>query len=237
MNRPIRIAAFAVSAFSICAFSLGANALTVTYTQDDADYTVSTLPTSSFNPTPASSFLTNTHVTGEIPGVYRSPFENASGATGGTLLSDGGYGIGGSFGPWSKLQYTSIQGGGEAIYDFAPSDELSILWGSPDSYNTITFWSEPNGKGTELYSITGSALEIETFGHDLVDFMFSGEDFDSIVLSTTSNAFEFADLSASYVNLATPLPGSLPLLAGGLGAILLLSRRTNSKSPADTAIA
>jgi hypothetical protein len=235
MSRLFLKAVLAANVAMMCAFSHNANALTVTYSQDDADYTTSTLPKTSFNPTPAFSFLTNTHVTGEVPGTYRSPFENASGTSGGTLLSDGGYGIGGSSGPWSKLQYTSIQGGGEAIYDFAPSDDLSLLWGSPDAYNTITFWSGLNGTGTKLYTITGSALEIETFGHDLVNFMFSGEDFDSVVLSSTANAFEFADLSASYI--ATPLPGSLSFLAGGLCVIFLVGRRKNRAKQTDAAAA
>jgi hypothetical protein len=221
--RAVLVAAGALT----CTLSHNANALTITFSQDDADYTTSTLPLSSFNPTPSStSGIVSTTVEGEVPDEYRSPFENKSG-TSPDLLSDGGYGIGGPNGPWSELKYTSIQGGGEATYNFTvPEDNLSILWGSPDEYNTIDFYSGKNGGGTLLLSFTGSQLEIQTFGHDLVDFMFSGADFESVVLSSTANAFEFADLTASYVT--TPLPGSLSLLAGGFGVIFLLARRKNS---------
>ena len=107
---------------AICAFSHDAYAVTVTYSENDRDYTASTLPTSSSNPTPVTSTGTST-VTGEVPGQYRSPFEDI-GSAGGTLLSDGGYGIG----AWANLAYTSIQAGGSATYNFGPANSLNILW-------------------------------------------------------------------------------------------------------------
>jgi hypothetical protein len=207
----------------MCAFSHSANAVTVTYSQNDANYTALTIPTSSINPTPAHSDLTSTTIKGEVPGLYRSPFENSPSGPG-ALLSDGGRGVG----DWSSLQYTSIQGGGSATYDFSsPMDNLSILWGSPDSYNTISFYSGDNGTGF-LYSITGSALDIQTYGHDLVDFAMLGGDFESVILSSKYNAFEFADLQASN-DPAAPLPSTLPLLASGLGAVFLLTCRKNRR--------
>jgi hypothetical protein len=208
-----------------CAFSFQAHAATVTISQVTTDYTTVTLPTSSFNPTPFSSTNTSTTVTGQIPNVYRSPFENI-GSGGGTLLSDGGYGVGG----WANLVYTSIQAGGSATYNFAgPATELSLLWGSPDSYNTLTFYSGLNGTGTDLFSITGSQLNIQTYGHDLVDLNMTGGTFESVVLDSGENAFEFADLQDA---LLTPLPATLPLFAGGLGLVGFLTGRRKRSAQA-----
>ncbi len=204
---------------ALCAFTFQAHAVTISYTQVTTDYTALTLPTSSFNPMPVLSTSTSTTVNGQVPNVYRSPFENIGSGAGGTLLSDGGYGVG----AWASLLYTSIQAGGSAIYNFAgPATELSILWGSPDSYNTLTFYSGLNGMGTPVYSITGSQLDIQTYGHDLVDFTFAGGTFESVVLDSGENAFEFADLQD---DLLTPLPATLPLFAGGLGFVGYLTRR------------
>jgi hypothetical protein len=209
-----------------CALSHSAHAATVTYTQNYSDYTALSLPTSSFNPAPVKSVHTSTTVTGESPGVSRSPFENAAPGSGGTLLSDGGYGIGG----WANLVYTSIQANGAATYNFGPADSLNILWGSPDSYNTLSFYSGLNGTGSLLFSITGSALGIQTYGHDQVDFTMTGGAFESVVLTSSGNAFEFADLQDAPIE--TPLPAALPLFATGLGAIGLLGWRKKRKSAA-----
>jgi len=205
----------------VAGFSLDARALTVSFTQNDTDYTLATLPTSSFNPTPAAYSGGGTMlfgVTGEVPDVYRSPFENVNLSSGAAYLSDGGYGIG----HWANIPYTSIQGGGTATYNFAPSNKLSILWGSPDSWNTLAFYSGPNGTGL-LYSLTGSALELQTYGHDLVDFTLTGGSFQSVVLTSSQNAFEFADLQA------TPIPATLPLFVTGAGLVGFLGWRGKRK--------
>jgi hypothetical protein len=166
--------------------------------------------------------------TGEAPDQWRSPFENVHNSAGATALSDGGYGVG----DWASLAYTSIQGGGSATYNFSSSDILSILWGSPDSWNTLTFWSAPGGTGTDLYSITGNSLDLQTYGHDLVVFTMTGGTFESVVLTSSQNAFEFADLQAQ-----APLPAALPLFAGGLGLVGLLARRSKRKNATASAAA
>src|SRR5450759_5859565 len=109
---------------------------------------------------------------------------------------------------------------------------LSILWGSPDSYNTLSFYGSNDGTGTPLYSVTGSSLLIQTFGNDLVTFLDLDGFFNSVLLSSTGNSFEFANLTAWDPPIATPLPGALPLFATGLGALGLLGWRRKRKAAA-----
>jgi hypothetical protein len=194
-----------------------ATAAAITFVENTADYTPTTLPASSSNPSPTSSTSTSI-LTGQVPGVNRSPFENANPGGGAVLLSDGGYGLG----AWASLPYTSIQAGGYAIFNFDPSNELTILWGSPDAYNTLSFFTGLNGSGVDLGDVIGTDLAIQTFGHDLVDFSVSGATFSSVRMTSPLNAFEFANLNASVV---TPLPATLPLLASGLAGIVALARR------------
>jgi hypothetical protein len=186
--------------------------------QDDADYTTATLPTSSTSPFTSQATGTDFNVTGSLANVYRSPFENANPGSGATYnSSNGGYYLPGAY----NLPYTSVEGGGSATYTFANSEKiLEVLWGSPDSYNTLTFYNGSTLEGT----ITGSALDILTYGHDEVVLELSGDStFTSVTFSSTTNAFEFADLAVSpgpdsrFSPIpSTPLPSTWLLMLTGL---------------------
>jgi hypothetical protein len=204
-----------------CSVSLlsEASAATVTIeSQNITDYTTSSLPTSTFNPLWDTALSHHVALrTGSVVDKWRSPFENFS--TPGTGVGD-----------WSTLQYTSVQAHGRAVFNVfgVGATELSLLWGSPDSYNKITFYSGLNGTGTKD-SITGSQLLIQTYGHDLVT-LDPGFVFLSVVLSSKQNAFEFADLQTigpgGGIGGTTPLPGALVLFGTGLaGAGFLMRRR------------
>jgi len=169
--------------------------------------------------------------------VYRSPFENAAG-TAAEHLSDNGFGIGGPAGPWSTLQYTSIQPGGKATYNFdSPVTTLGFLWGSPDNYNHITFYTGLNATGDNFtLNSTNPPIDIQTYGHDQIGFH-ADVGFLSVVLSTEKNAFEYANLFAlgptpEDFPSSTPLPAALPHFAAGLGAFGLLGWRRKRKSEA-----
>jgi len=193
---------------ALCLLSESAQAVTFSYTED-----LVTVPTSVSNVMPTSSTGTVVLETLSIPGVTRSPFENFNATPG------PGYGS----------AYTSINIG-SALYSFnTPENTLSIFWGSPDSYNTLSFYASKDGTGTPLFSLTGSSLLIQTYGHDLVNFQTLDGFFNSVVLSSTWYSFEFTNLTAYDPPTVTPLPAALPLFATGLGALGLLGWRRKKK--------
>ena len=193
---------------ALCLLSESAQAVTFSFTED-----LVTVPTSVFNITPTSSTGTVVLETLSIPGVTRSPFENFNATPG------PGYGS----------AYISINIG-SALYSFnTPENTLSIFWGSPDSYNTLSFYASKDGTGTPLFSLTGSSLLIQTYGHDLVNFQTLDGFFNSVVLSSTWYSFEFTNLTAYDPPTVTPLPAALPLFATGLGALGLLGWRRKKK--------
>jgi hypothetical protein len=225
-------AALAASVMALFAFSHDAKAVTI-FSEDPSDF--ASLPSSSvspFTPQTTGTVLFNEH--GSDPNIYRSPFENAVAGDGVLDPLNGGYQLSG----FDALPYTSVQANSTATYTFATAvTSLSLLWGSPDSYNYIEFFG---AGGTPEGIISGDPLAIHTYGHDLVTLTLGGESFDSVVLSSVgSNAFEFANLQGMGqtpngqlfdVPLATPIPAALPLFAGGLGIIGFLARNRKRRS-------
>ena len=134
----------------------------ISITQDVADFTSNSGVTT--DPTPASSSLYSIQ-TLSVDGLYRSPFENLTG----------------SQGPGYGNQYASIQQGGSALFNFtSPQNALSILWGSPDGYNQIAFYSGIGGTGSNLYNLLGGSLSIQTYGHDQVKVALGDQSFLSL---------------------------------------------------------
>jgi len=218
--------ALAASILGLCAFSQGASAATVSIT---SEVFTGNAPLEAATPAPVSTTGTfSQSATSSITAVELSPyaFNTGSGADGSAAATGATYSVlGASGGVVSTATYN------------IDSSSLTFLWGSPDSYNQIAFFSGPNGTGSLLDTITGSNLACssstckETL-FDLVTFAVSGGGtIGSIVLTDLGSAFEFGFTTPPPVA-ATPLPAGLPLFATGLGSLGLLGWRRKRRKAA-----
>jgi hypothetical protein len=119
-------------------------------------------------------------------------------------------------------QYTSISGGNQATY--TPGglfNQVSFVWGSPDTYNTLQIiLSGPGGSTESIIPSTTNGL-LPPAGSLAKFVIISAITFDTITFKSGTNAFEFANLTLTPV----PLPAAGLLLLAGLGGVGLLSRR------------
>ena len=144
-----------VAGLASITFSEQAKAISFSLVQNE---TVVFPTTSNGFSTPDFGTATMDYVNTSLTNVYRSPWEGTS--------SD-------------NLQYTSVRSG-TAGYNLT-GNSLSFLWGSPDYYNTLTFWTQTGGTGNSV-SLTGDLLgEPQHFGHHLVRILTS-ETFRSVDL-------------------------------------------------------
>jgi hypothetical protein len=233
MNKKM-VASFAVVA--AFAFSAPGNAATINIvSESNADFTALTVPSATFNPPPTVLSGSIIYPTVSLAFQYRDPFENQNQS----------HGLG-----YGTLQYTSLFAGSTGSWTVAAlgvaggaADHLSIIWGSPDPYNTLSFYSGTIGSGTLLGSFTGADLAINhaqpAMGKDVVTFADTTGFFNYVVLTTTANAFEFTNAEASCsiceTPPSTPLPAALPLFVGGLGTVGFFARRRKRKAAAAVA--
>lgn len=154
-----------------------------------------------------------------IPGGTLS-YDNA------VIVQDGSNGAGARPypGPATGDDYLSVKAGGNATFLFGSTQSsFAFLWGSVDTYNTITFFD-----GATSTSFVGNDIKamaaalILNSGNQGVNgsafVTFSGS-FDKVVLTSGQNSFEID-------NISVPDGGStLALLGCALGVMGLVSRR------------
>lgn len=135
--------------------------------------------------------------TGSVSGQYRSPYESTAG--------------------FSTYKYAVVQEGGFATFSNAGgASSISFLWGSPDTYNVVTFFEN----GASVGSITGGALSPLSGTGAAYVTLTPNAAFDSFKFTTgQQNAFEFDGLKT------VPVPAAALLLVSGLAGIGLLGRR------------
>lgn len=182
------IGAVAIVSLASVAICQPANAITYEIVINDK-VNVPTVSLGYFNPNFGDAHIDNVDVS--LANFYKSPWEGT---------------------PSYGLPYTSVFSG-TAGYNLTGS-VLNIFWGSPDTYNTLTFWTGLDGTGNKV-EVKGDELGAISlgFGHHWLQFLTS-ETFQSVTLYSGQAAFEFANMTA-----ATPIPAALPLFASGLGLL------------------
>jgi hypothetical protein len=123
------------------------------------------------------------------------------------------------------------------------SNSFTLLWGSPDPYNQIAFYTGPNGTGSLIDVIGGNTTNyngsnLACFANSCTDTRFdlvtfavaSPGNIGSVLLTDAGAAFEYGLDETPDPVAASPLPTGLPLFATGLGALGLLGWRGKRKS-------
>lgn len=156
--------------------------------------------------------------TPSVTNQYRSPWQYTK-SVGGTQYEPIG-------------DFTSVQANssGDIFYGLRSGKTgLSLVWGSPDTYNTIQFLLGGSA-GAVVASIDGTAVGALGFaglGMNIIALSLTAGVFDTVrFISTGNNAFEFANAVATPNDTTPqiPLPAGLILLLSGLTGLGFLGR-------------
>lgn len=197
-------------AIALSCFVMGAaNAATITSTNptlaDYANDTSDDLPNGAhWLVSPDPLYTAPALVHGSLDGVYRSPYEG--------LVN------------FAAINYWNVSGPENYLVFNNIVTSLSFLWGSPDSYNTVTLINTLTG-GSNLVVRLADLInpDLPTVGSGASFVSISGFAFNKVLFSSPSPAFEVGNITA-----AVPLPAGGVLLLIGLGGLAMLRRRSAS---------
>ena len=166
-------------------------------------------------------------VTGSVSGQYAAPYLSGDNGTG---FGPGGTNQGNGL---DATQYvtsgsTNANSNSRAEIAFNTSMQyLGLLWGSVDTYNTLTFFLGSANVG----SITGGQVTPSATGDRGLNGTFyvninSTQPFNRVVFSSSSFAFEFDNVAFAETPInPVPIPAAGWLLVSGLLGLLGVSRR------------
>jgi len=175
-------------------------------------------------------------------GGYTSPYSNVtvetfSGSsvvgTGTAALVTGSWSYAAApYGPSGAdtTQYEAVTGS-QTINFASTHNYLGLWWGSIDTYNSISFYNGSN----LVKTFTGSDISSDPHGswtnpsaNMYVNFV-GMSDFDKIVLTSGSPAFEFDNLAVNN-SAPVPEPGTMALLGIGMAGLAIFGKRRANKA-------
>jgi hypothetical protein len=129
-----------------------------------------------------------------------------------------------------REKWFSVGGGETATFTFtfgSAQSYVGFLWGSADTYNTVTFFDGANAIASYIGGTGGlAAFQVPQGGGQqgmAQYFNFSSSSITSVRFSSGGgNAFELDNLATTA---AVPEPETYALLAAGLVAVVFMSRR------------
>jgi len=198
----------------------------------------------------AISFTVTSGASSLVEGVATDTFDPDAtislNPTGGAFFSASASGITakppGSTGQWWSLGTSGRQGGPGVVQLNFSATYYGFLWGSPDSYNSVEFYSGGNllkrFGGSDVFAQANGFQGAFRQGQYVNFWAGEGEQFDQVRFLSGGNAFEtdnhavFAPINVQIDNFtaAVPEPETYALMLAGLCAIGFMSRnRLRSK--------
>ena len=148
-------------------------------------------------------------VKGAQSGKYAAPF----------LSGNNGSNFGSQMDGADESTYlaTGAAGSNVTLAFVGPTRYMGLLWGSVDTYNTLTFF---NG-GTQVGQFTGADVTAAANGNQGADGTFYvninlSDSFTSVVATSSAYAFEFDNVAISANPLKVPEPGTVGVFLLGL---------------------
>ena len=133
-----------------------------------------------------------------------------------SVLSTGSPGIAAAPNDTPFLVAPSVGGGSSGTATYTTSNSITAFsfdWGTPDTYNTLTFRSG----ATVVASFTGTGLSAGNYGYTFT----TAQDVNNVDFSSTQRAFEIDNVSVT----AVPEPTTWALLIVGFGMVGVAARR------------
>jgi hypothetical protein len=158
-------------------------------------------------------------VTGSVTNLYAAPyFSNDEGNFFGESPANGD----------DATAYLAVEGGGTATFTFnSPQTYFGLLWGSVDTYNSLSFY---DGVGDLIATVDGADVQASADGDqgsngtDYVN-IFSDVAFTTVIASSSQNAFEIDDVAYDPPPPSVPEPAAVAVFGTALAGLWLLRRR------------
>ena len=136
----------------------------------------------------------------------------------------------GSTGNYYSVGHTGTQQGTGTVTFSQGLSYFGFLWGSPDTYNHVTFYSG----ATQIGSFDGSAIKVpangdQSYARYFNIFAGAGESITKVTFTSGSNAFETDNHAFIASVTAVPEPETYALMLAGLGFLGAVVRRKKAQ--------